>query len=260
MDKNKIKIILGCLILVAAIILRLVLYSNNSTQDDSKSNIKYFFIDNYVAFSYKNNGIKYLSYEDGEILKNKFNVYSDGNYLGNYYVRKLSSGLKLLDDNNDFINYDGYLVGSSYYDSTRVSKLNIDSNILDASSYANDILKQEGIFTSYDTQTSSFLRYSADFNGDGLDEYIYILSSNPLTNDTGYSIMFTRKNNEYKVISKEIDKINEGYQLTIVGILDINNDNQLDIVVAKSKFGHDIECYEIYKSNNMNFKLLKGCE
>ncbi len=260
MDKNKVKIIIGCIVLVIAIILRLVLYSDNSNENnDSFVETKYFFIDNYVAFSYKNNSIKYLSYEDEGILKNKFNVYSDGNYLGNYYVRKIPSGLKLVDDNNNFIDYNGYLIGSSYYDSIRVSNIITDTNILGANSIANGILKQENISATYDFETTNFIRYSVDINNDGLNEYIYLLSSKPLTSDIEYSILFTYENNEYNVISKEINNSSTGYQLTIVGLLDINNDNQLDIVVAKSKFSHDIECYEIYKSNNMKFKLLKGC-
>ena len=61
MDKNKVKIIIGCIVLVIAIILRLVLYSDNSNENnDSFVETKYFFIDNYVAFSYKNMGQKNL--------------------------------------------------------------------------------------------------------------------------------------------------------------------------------------------------------
>lgn len=261
MDKNKIKIIIGCVVLIIAIILRLVLYSGSSSQNNEDfTETKYFFVDNYVAFSYKNNSIKYLSYDDEGILKNKFNVYSDGNYLGNYYVRKMPSGLKLVDDNNNFVDYSGYLIGSSYYDSTRVSNIITDTNILGASSIANNILKQENISTTYSVETTNFIRYSVDINNDGLNEYIYLLSSKPLMSDIEYSILFTYENDEYNVISKEVNTSSAGYQLTIVGLLDINNDSQLDMVIAKSKFGHDIECYEIYKSNNKNFKLIKGCE
>ncbi len=260
MSKDKLKIFIGCFILLVAIILRLVLYNGNSNQNNSEIEIKYFFIDNYVTFSYTNNKINYLNFNDENILKNKFNIYLNGNYFGNYYLRKLPSGLKLLDDNNNFVNYDGYLIGSNFEDAIKVAKLNIENNFMDAQSLANSIFGLENISARYSSETSSFIRYKADFNNDGHDEYLYLLSSNALSSSTDYSILFTYENNEYKMISKEIDNTTDAYKLSIVGILDINNDNQLDIVVAKSKFGHDIECYEIYKSDNMKFKKIKGCK
>ena len=61
--------------------------------------------------------------------KSKFNIYSDGNYFGKYYIRNLPTGLKIIDDSNNFIKNDGYLIGDTSNDSIRVSKINVEVSL-----------------------------------------------------------------------------------------------------------------------------------
>lgn len=259
MNKDKIKIIIGVAILLIAIVLRLVLYSNNTSDEDKDtSSIDYFVIDNYLVFSKDGNKINYLSFDNKEILTNKFNIYLDGNYNGKYYVRKLPSGLKLLDANNNFIDYnDEYVIGSN--NNILVSKLNIESTTSYEYEIANKVLKSENIDVSFDKSSSSFIKYRADFNNDGADEYIYSLSNAFSDSSVSYSFLFTYSNNKYNIIDSDISTNLNGYDLSIIGILDVNEDNQLDIVISKIKFSGNDECHEIYKNNDMKFKRIKGC-
>lgn len=262
MNKDKLKIFIGCFVLLLAIVLRIVLYDNNSSDnnDNSDKNIRYVMIDSYVMLSINNNRINFSDYDNEDVLKSKFNIYSDGNYFGKYYIRNLPTGLKIIDGSNNFIKNDGYLIGDTSNDSIRVSKINVEDAMISDYIFANDVLKDAGVSIGFNSSNSSFVKYRADYNNDGYDEYIYSISNMFSSDSVGYSILFTVIDNEYKIISKDVDNSSDGYEISIVGILDINNDNQLDIVVAKSKFGHDIECYEIYKSDNMKFKKIKGCK
>ena len=99
MNKDKLKIFIGCFVLLLAIVLRIVLYDNNSSDnnDNSDKNIRYVMIDSYVMLSINNNRINFSDYDNEDVLKSKFNIYSDGNYFGKYYIRNLPTGLKIID-------------------------------------------------------------------------------------------------------------------------------------------------------------------
>lgn len=257
MDKDKVKILIGVIILVVAIILRLFL--DNKTPD-KLPNEKYIVFDNYLTITVFNDTVREVNAIPGELLKTKFNIFVNGKYFGKYYFRNVDSGIKLLDDNSSSIKYNGNIVANNFDSQIRVSNLEIERTSSADYDIANKILSDEGISTVFNGSNANYIKYKADFNGDGNYEYIYSLSNMLRDVKEGYSFIFTYNNNKYNIIAKDIDVGQEGYELSISNILDINGDNTLDIVLAKSKYGNLTECYEIYKSNNMVFKKIKGCK
>lgn len=269
MNSDKTKLLIAVIILILAIILRVFFYDNRKTNeleinDNNKTenkeenedediieeevkeeindNIKYYMIDNHLVFSIEGNNLNYLSYDD--LLKVKLNIYADGKYDGKYYIRMLPNGLKVFDDNNNIINYDEkYLIGSNK--EILVSEFNVEEVSSNEYVIADNFFISEGITTGFDNNVSTFIKYKEDYNNDGVFEYIYSLS-NVIIDGIVYSYLFTYYNNEYKIINSSKD-----YKLLLVGILDINDDNQFDIVV--SKFKDSSIYYEIYTNNNMIF-------
>ena len=80
MNKDKLKIFIGCFVLLLAIVLRIVLYDNNSSDnnDNSDKNIRYVMIDSYVMLSINNNRINFSDYDNEDVLKSKFNIIKVG--------------------------------------------------------------------------------------------------------------------------------------------------------------------------------------
>ena len=83
MDKDKVKILIGVIILVVAIILRLFL--DNKTPD-KLSNEKYIVFDNYLTITVFNDTVREVNAIPGELLKTKFNIFVNGKYFGKYYL------------------------------------------------------------------------------------------------------------------------------------------------------------------------------
>ena len=257
MDKDKVKILIGVIILIVAIIFRLFL--DNKTPD-ILSDKKYIIFDDYLTIIVFNDTVREVGTIPGELLKTKFNIFVNGKYFGKYYFRNVDSGIKLLDDNSSSIKYNGNIVANNFDSQMKISELEIENTSSADYDIANKILSDEGISTAFNGSNANYIKYKADFNGDGNYEYIYSLSNMLRDVKEGYSFIFTYNNNKYNIIAKDIDVGREGYELSISNILDINGDNMLDIVLAKSKYGNSTECYEIYKSNNMVFKKIKGCK
>lgn len=257
MDKDKTKILIGVIILIVAIIFRLFL---DSKTPDKLSDEKYIVFDDYLTITVFNDTVREVNSLPGDLLKTKFNIFVDGKYFGKYYLRNLDDSVKLLDDNSNSIKYNGNIVANNFDSQMKVSKLEIENTSSADYDIANKILSDEGISTNFNGSNANYIKYKADFNGDGNYEYIYSLSNMLRDVKEGYSFIFTYSNNKYNIIVKDTDIGQEGYELSISNILDINNDNNLDIVLAKSKYGNLTECYEIYKSNNMTFKKIKGCK
>lgn len=257
MDKDKTGILIGVIILIVAIIFRLFL---DSKTPDKLSNEKYIVFDDYLTITVFNDTVREVNVIPGDLLKTKFNVFVDDKFFGKYYLRNLDDGIKLLDDNSNSIKYNGNIVANNFDSQMKVSKLEIENTSSADYDIANKILSDEGISTNFNGSNANYIKYKADFNGDGNYEYIYSLSNMLRDVKEGYSFIFTYNNNKYNIIAKDIDVGQEGYELSISNILDINSDDMLDIVLAKSKYGNSTECYEIYKSNNMTFKKIKGCK
>ena len=125
-----------------------------SSYDNSDKNIRYVMIDSYVMLSINNNRINFSDYDNEDVLKSKFNIYSDGNYFGKYYIRNLPTGLKIIDDSNNFIKNDGYLIGDTSNDSIRVSKINVEDAMISDYIFANDVLKDAGVSIGFNSSNS----------------------------------------------------------------------------------------------------------
>ena len=164
MDKDKVKILIGVIILVVAIILRLFL--DNKTPD-KLPNEKYIVFDNYLTITVFNDTVREVSAIPGDLLKTKFNIFVDGTYIGKYYLRNLDAGVKLLDDESNNIKYNGNLVANNFDSQIRVSNLEIERTSSADYDIANKILSDEGISTAFNGSNANYIKYKADFNGDG---------------------------------------------------------------------------------------------
>ena len=193
----------------------------------------------------------------------KFNVYDDGNLLGEYKVI-YSNRFHLYDDFGKEQNYNGQLF--AYRGKAKLEVIPIsDINELSETdkSIINIALTENNLSSNYQFNLKQKVLY--DIDNDGSDEVIYSLNNYYVENNDKdiCSIIFLDVNNTIKVINKEV--VSDGnvymhpmYQLK--KLLDIKKDGKYELMYSEMYFSNPAdECAILYNLNNN--KVIKNlCE
>jgi hypothetical protein len=231
---------------------------NNSNKNQNK---KYIIFENYLVLEYENNKFVEETFDNKNIIEDKFFIYDNGNYLGNYYYRNFNSEISIYDDDSKPVNFSGTIIANNYDSNMKIlnmETLTIDNNDI---KLANTVLNDNNVKLNYDEKSSSIVKYNIDLDNNNKIGQLYVLSNMYSENrvDIGYSFLYYVIDNKINIIEKDIVKNGYGYMYNISSILDVNSDNKYDILLQKFKFGNGNFCYEIYTKNNEEFKKLKDC-
>ena len=128
----------------------------------------------------------------------------------------------------------------------------------------NDISNKDYIKKLSDLIYTS--KITLDFDNDGTLETIYIVTyesiddneNDEIINQNNYSVIFYVKNNQTYLIKEGIPYYEEENivfpDYRIRSIIDINNDNIYEIIIANMMYDEPI--YEIYELNNNKYEMV----
>lgn len=188
---------------------------------------------------------------------NKFNVYVDNSYFGNYNL--LYDDKWYLFKNDDTpVNYNGNMLALS--GSIKYKVANFTTHDIEDKTYVNRVLRENNI------SEDSILTYSyytdIDLNNDGVLERIYTISNKFPYEDVGnlsFSYIFMLKNDKIIYLYKnkeEIDDVYSGCNPYISNLIDIDEDNKLEVIIGCSYYSVEGTKYNLYKFNDYMFKSL----
>lgn len=188
---------------------------------------------------------------------NKFNVYVDNSYFGNYKL--LYDDKWYLFKNDDTpVNYNGNMLALS--GSIKYKVANFTTHDIEDKTYVNRVLRENNI------SEDSILTYSyytdIDLNNDGVLERIYTISNKFPYEDVGnlsFSYIFMLKNDKIIYLYKnkeEIDDVYSGCNPYISNLIDIDEDNKLEVIIGCSYYSVEGTKYNLYKFNDYMFKSL----
>lgn len=256
MKKSQIVVgIIYMLILIISVILFIIVKNNEKNNQNIDA---YFILDNQTNYIYSiNDGFSIISDEEIESLKLLFKTYSDGNYIGDYYLTKVNLW-NLFDKNNNYISYDGYLFA---YSSNL--KISIDaSKSRTMNNLEMNLLKKHFKISSFNHLYTNEV-YEVDLNNDGIVDKIICASNNSIetSNSENYNLIVSIIDNQVKAIVEEYN-VSSTNVYSIKGFFNINNSAYKYVIVEKiMNYDGDVESYsvndKIYKYYNNNYKEVK---
>jgi len=251
MIKNK-KIIIGILLLVIVVIATIVLIPKGKKYKET------IFLGSTAKVKVEEGKIK-LTYEDVKVRKQRTKILCDNSILDGYILSNIEPSsdqentIHAYNNNHEIIICEPTLIaftpdldinyikmGFQYYD--------------DINTVYNNIYKE--IININNTKIDYFIDNSFDYDKDGIQEHIY--SMGLIENESRYDclvVMF--KDNKYYVIN-EITGVydEENTRLELVGILDINNDSNLEFIISKINEEYGSIYYDFYNFNGSSFNKL----
>ena len=180
----------------------------------------------------------------------KYNIYSGGNYLGNYKMKYGSGWVVYSPD--EIISYDYDLVA------TNKDSINVVSYSEQNDGYDNTIVQFLNSRNLY-SYNYYYSVYSYDFDNDSFDEQLFFVSNFSMQNteDKMYSFVFVNnEGNFYPMkysITDDLSKI-ELYSLSAI----LNNDGHVQFIINTDYFSQpDKMCQELFEYDKGVKKLYK---
>jgi len=257
--KNKKTVIIIISIMVTYLILSIVLFGWNNLKN------KFQTINIMLSTGDK------ISLKDGNWIDikdekeynwNKFDIYVENNFFGNYNLL-YNDKWYIFDNNRNSIKYDGRILGINgniKYDVinfTEESFDNIGTNSLKKILDDNEI--------DYPKEFTYAKKSTLDIDGDEKDETIYTVS-NAFTYESGlnkkFSIVFI-ENNDIDILYEDYVSSKDQYDLCVPkinSIIDINKDSKYEIILECNYFSVMGTCTSLYEPENGKYKLGKGCK
>lgn len=244
--------------LVIMLVAFLIINNKKNTNDNNNSNnvqkSQYIIFDNYLLIKKVGDTYSQISFENGNYLKEKFYVFENSKYIGQYYYRNMDSDTYLFNDNNESINYKGSLILNNYTDNMLICNLNKQNLTSNDSNYANLSLKKLNINEEFSINDFDLVKYNCDINDDSKLESIYVLNKKTEEVVPEISIIFYIENNNINIISSYNDYT---YNQSLVSVVDIDNDNNLEFITTKTN--SSTYCFKISKVVDDKIKILKDC-
>ncbi len=243
MNKTDFKTLIVILVVLLAFLL-VVFVIYNFTEKEKQDMSGNFIVDGNRFFEY--NGTKWSDLGSiDSIIMNKFNIYSNNTYVGNYSVSENNGKYYFFDDE-----YESHDITSPFIAISEDSEVSvIDYKMADFSSSdynkASEYLRSIDI--DYNGEYNVSDKYIVDLNNDNKSDYIYVLS-NQLYSDDVFYVVFANIGNDYITINKQIN-VNEIEKYTLGWVLNISNDKLNDIILRKEVMEfYDYYLYRYFKN------------
>ncbi len=257
MKKYKSIVIVVIILAIYSVVMFLV-FGNKSTNNNDNSNQnnssnksnkvdKYYYlvIGNESRLRYDGNNFETVSKSTIE-NNGKYNVFINGEYLGDYAI-KMGSVWNIFDDDNSFVNYDGDLIASSLDLKLKIRNFGVKELDDEDKNY----LKNKYGINSFDNYThNELIDYDFDHNGQR-DRIIIYSKLDYFDNDRElFSLVIMKYNEEYySLIEEKGDDAHNIYTVSnIINILDRN----VDSFILNKTYGAHSENPEV---SNMVYSL-----
>ena len=201
--------------------------NNNNTTSESEK--KYLVIGNYSNLLYKDGSFSNTSRFEIERL-DKLKTYVNDKFYGSYKLKYISNW-NLIDNNNEFVNYNGSLL--AYSENFNIKVRNYKTR---------EINEKDKLFlmNTYNLNTLSNLTTNEavdiDLDNNGvIDEIICLSSLEPSNNEKNYyNIIVINLNGEKTTIIEEREKdAKDVYSL--YGIINVENEKNDSIILTKTE-------------------------
>jgi len=223
----------------------------------------YIMIDKNTRWEYKDKKWETVSTEDDIFIKNKFKIFSNQNYQGEFFIQNYENEWYFFDDNNKSYNLEGKLF--AYYGDN-------DINVIPFNSEEPTIQEVNNLLAKYDIKINNLEELSLvqkvtiDLDKDEENEQIYSLSNmmSEFENSKTFSLVIYIDNDKEKTIMKNItdssiDDIN--YIYSVSNIIDLNNDDKYEIIIEQQRpLNAGLDCHSMYKLKRGKYVAIKSCE
>ena len=244
MNKKNFKIVLFFVILFSIFMIIALIYQKNTF-----NNRGYFVIDGQKIYEYSNR--EYYVAASNDIDWNEFNIYSNNEYRGVYYLVKSDNKYYFFDKNNESYKINSPFVGISKglnFDLISYSKENFNDedyrNI-------NEYLKKEKI--NYNGEYSEQKKYVVDLDNNGNMDYVYVLS-NQLYSDNSFYVVFVKIGSKYLTVSFQNESSN--FNIFDLGFVVKTGDVKYnDIILSYYEF--EEENYQLFRYSKDSYISIK---
>lgn len=229
------QIILFGIIIIVLIGVVIYLFSDNS--------IKYIIVGESCILQKKGSKYVQLNKMNDNILKDKFNVYSDSILRKNVTIKYVSNSWYYFDEN--YSDLELKKVSVAYTNNIKGVKI-ADYDV----SYYDDndkvLLKD---YNEDDLKTVIKSRY--DLDNDGVEDTIYTINGSNKS-----SIFLVRNGN----ITEILDTSKSNYY--VQGIIDLDGNGKYEVIVSKGTIDYATfdTCFQIYSINGNKIKRIKDCK
>lgn len=254
------------IILIILIVIYILVTSIFFHKETKKSANK----DDYILFSnnvfWHYDGIHFSNvYNNTKVIgKRAFYIYENGNYKGKYNLGFNEEELYIFDKNNDSIDYEGIITG--FTDNNKHKIVNLNSQII--SEEDKKIIKK--YFTSHklnynELNYDTVIKYIIDVDNNGKYVDVYAISNmfSEEKKGKGYSLIFINDSGKIYELMSDIktnkESFSKGYEYSIENIMDLDNDNKMDFIIAKVDYGSPDVCYLLIQKEKKEYKVTKSC-
>lgn len=258
--KKKYIIVFICLAFY--LIIMFLVFGDSKNKKNGKPN--YILFANDQIWEYNNSEFSNTSNIVEIIGENKFHIYENGTYIGNFNLGLYESKMYLFDDNNNSYKYNGELMG--FTDNNKHKVADLVNQALDEND--TNIIKKEFNNNNLNYQyinLDNVKKYVFDIDDDNQNEIIYNISNmfDEEKEEKGYSLIFINDNGKIYELIKDIKSNDEsllkGYGYYLNNIADINNDKKSEFIVAKSEYGSSRLCYLLIQKIKHKYEITKNC-
>ena len=213
-------------------------------------------VENDTVWTYSNKSWKNASSYD-KLNWKKFDVYSDNEKIGNYYLWNSDYEWYVFDNNKNAITIDGSLLGIN--SNTDISVYNFEVLEIDDYSYVYEVLKKNNLPT--DSKYTSNEKIVFDYDNDGINEEFYLITNAfamDFDSDKIFSIVFMGKDDEIYSIYTNISE-NTGFngcKPYFSSFIDIDNDSKYEFILSCAKYSTSSVTRMLYGYNDNKFKML----
>jgi len=248
------KYIVIIIVLVVYLLLMMALFaSENKVIDDT-----YIIVGNDAFWHYKDEKWESQDIDSYNFSENKFKVYKDQLYQGDYFLQNYNDTWYFFNDNNESSDLYGELF--AYLSEEEIKVLEFTKNDMNINE-VNEVLKDYDIEINSLSELSYAKKIEINLDTDEEKEYIYSIS-NVMMTETGtmFSIVLYEDKNKIKEIIYDTSNDND-YIYSISNIIDINSDGKYEIIM-KQQMPMNIAatCHSMYQLKKGKYELIKECD
>ena len=255
MQSKKTYIVILGFIIIFGVVMFLALGVDNIKKNKQGTTL---IIGNNTVWTYNKQRWKNIS-SKGQFQQfnwQEFTVFDNNEKLGNYNLW-YDDKWYLFDKKKNAINYEGDLV--AYQANYDIDILKFEEQEIIDTKYVDYVLEENGL--DIDSQFTSNYKVSVDFDNDGQEEELYLISNafaidfNP---NKIFSIVFMIKDDYVYYLYNDISTNNSlnGCKPFLKTILDADNDGVYEFVISCAQYSTSTETDMHYKYVDDNFKIV----